>query len=245
MRYALAAIGFINGDIAFNQAAIIQTLRKCRGNADMVIFGEAFLQGFYAINFDVKHDQNVAIPKESPYIEAIRSAAGECSVGVSFGFIEKERGVFYSSQMTIDRDGRILDLYRRISPGWKEPFAGAVYREGKNPHEFIFMGKRIVVALCGDLWFDDILKDLKNRKPDMIWWPAYTDFTGGEWNQREKYAYAKRANETGKPVFYINSFCIDKAEEEQTAKGGAAFFMEGRIQKELPSGSEGILTVTC
>lgn len=49
MKYALAAVGFINGDIGHNKAVIADTLEKCAGKADDVIFGETFLQGFYGI----------------------------------------------------------------------------------------------------------------------------------------------------------------------------------------------------
>ena len=54
MKYALAAVGFINEDIEYNKAVLADTLRKCAGRADVVIFGEAFLQGFYGINFIAK-----------------------------------------------------------------------------------------------------------------------------------------------------------------------------------------------
>ena len=51
MKCALAAAGFINGDIEYNKAVLADTLGKCAGKADAVIFGEAFLQGFDSLNF--------------------------------------------------------------------------------------------------------------------------------------------------------------------------------------------------
>ena len=50
MKCALAAAGFINGDIEYNKAVLADTLGKCAGKADAVIFGEAFLQGFDSLN---------------------------------------------------------------------------------------------------------------------------------------------------------------------------------------------------
>ena len=35
MKCALAAVGFINGDIKYNKATIMDTLRKCAGKADV------------------------------------------------------------------------------------------------------------------------------------------------------------------------------------------------------------------
>lgn len=60
MKYALAAVGFINEDIEYNKAVLADTLRKCAGRADVVIFGEAFLQGFYGINFIAKYNRNLS-----------------------------------------------------------------------------------------------------------------------------------------------------------------------------------------
>ena len=56
MKCALAAAGFINGDIEYNKAVLADTLGKCAGKADAVIFGEAFLQGFDSLNFTAGHD---------------------------------------------------------------------------------------------------------------------------------------------------------------------------------------------
>lgn len=47
MKCALAAMGFIDGDIQHNKRVIIDTMKKYSDTADIVIFGEAFLQGFY------------------------------------------------------------------------------------------------------------------------------------------------------------------------------------------------------
>lgn len=47
MKLALAALGFINEDIRYNQRVIIHTLKAYQGRSDLILFGEAFLQGFY------------------------------------------------------------------------------------------------------------------------------------------------------------------------------------------------------
>ena len=56
MKCALASMGFINEDIEYNKNVIIQTMIKYAKDADIVIFGEAFLQGFYGATFEVGHD---------------------------------------------------------------------------------------------------------------------------------------------------------------------------------------------
>ena len=46
MKCALAAMGFIDGDLQHNKRVIIDTMKNYSDTADIVIFGEAFLQGF-------------------------------------------------------------------------------------------------------------------------------------------------------------------------------------------------------
>ncbi len=243
MKCALAAVGSVNGDLGHNKATIADTLAKCAGKADVVIFGEAFLQGFYGINFTVVHDTSVAVSREDIIIREICGMAKKHSVAVSFGFIEKDCGAFFSSQMTVDKNGQIIDLYRRVSPGWKEAFAGKEYREGSGYHTFGFLGKKVAVGLCGDLWYEENISRLNKLMPDIVWWPVYTDYSCSEWNDTAKLEYAEQAGKINAPVFYVNSVSTDNSDNRENANGGAALFYKGSIKEELPAGNDGILIV--
>lgn len=240
MKCALASMGFINEDVQHNKNVIIDTMIKYAKDVDIVVFGEAFLQGFYGATFEVEHDNNLAISQEDSIIKEICSVAKEHKVAVSFGFIEKAEKLFYSSQITIDSNGEVVDVYRRVSPGWKEETANEQYCEGKEFHAFEFMGRRIVVGLCGDLWFDENVIKIKRLSPDVVLWPVYTDFNYNEWNESMKYEYAEQAGKVGGKVLYINSFCKDK-DEDEIARGGSVLFVDGEIDQEIPSGKEDIL----
>lgn len=242
MKCALAAVGFINEDSIHNKNVIIGIMKQYAGKADVVIFGEAFLQGFYGLNFQVEHDEKIAVSKDNDIIREICNVAKEYKIGVSFGFIEREGDIFYSSQITVAADGTILDIYRRVSPGWKEEFANEQYREGDGFHTFVYEGKSIAVGLCGDLWFDENVAAIKELQADVVFWPVYTDFNSEEWNTEVKYEYAEQGGGIGSKVLYVNSVCLDK-EGEEIAKGGAAIFVEGKIEAEIPSGDEGVLIV--
>lgn len=243
MKCALAAVGFINENIGYNKEMIADTLKKYADKADVVIFGEAFLQGFYGVNFSVEHDKMVAVSCEDIVIQQICSTAKEYAIAVSFGFIEREGESFFSSQMTVDRTGRVIDIYRRVSPGWKESFAGKEYCEGNGLHTFDFLGRKVAVGLCGDLWDEENITRMNELKPDLVWWPVYTDFNYLVWNHRIKYEYAEQADRMNTSVLYVNSVCLDKSKDCEIAKGGAALFEKGKIKMELPAGNEGVLIV--
>lgn len=242
MRCALAAVGFINEDLNHNKNVIINTMQKYAKTADIVIFGEAFLQGFYAVTFDLKHDEKIAISKFDWAIRDICLATKENQIAVSFGFIEKEGTKFYSSQITIDHTGKVIDLFRRVSPGWKEPFASVEYCEGETFHRFEYLDKNIVVGLCGDLWFDDFVEKVKQLKPDVVFWPVYTDFNFDKWNTSIKCEYANQTKKISHQVLYINSYCKDKL-GDKIAQGGAIFYEKGSIKKEVLASQETVLLV--
>lgn len=242
LKCALAAMGFINKDIWYNKKVIIDTMIKCADTADLVLFGEAFLQGFYGAAFEVEHDKKIAVSRDDFIIKEICAAAKKYKIAVSFGFIEKEENCFYSSQMTIASDGTLINLYRRVSPGWKEAFANEQYREGDGFHTFSYMDRKIAIGLCGDFWFDTNIEKVKQLRPDLVFWPVYTDFNDDEWNTSMKYEYAVQAGKIGGKVLYVNSVCKDR-EAAEIAKGGAALFLDGKISQEIPAGKEELLLV--
>ncbi len=242
MKFLLAAVGFRNGDILYNKSNILKTIKKYSGKADLIVLGEAYLQGFYALNFGYDHDCDIAISINDEIIREIMLCAEEYKVGVSFGFIEKDNDYLYSSQITIDQNGRIIDLYKRISPGWKEYFANNYYKEGIDFHTFKYLNKTFATALCGDLWYEENIEKMKGLNADIVLWPVYTDFNFDVWNNAEKYEYAEQVKDIGKYVLYVNSVCLDK-DGEDIAKGGAACFFNGKIIYDLPSGSENSILV--
>jgi N-carbamoylputrescine amidase len=69
MKCALASMGFINEDIEYNKNVILETMIKYAKDADIVIFGEAFLQGFYGAIFEVEHDSELAISQDDSIIK--------------------------------------------------------------------------------------------------------------------------------------------------------------------------------
>ncbi len=108
MRCICASMGFINENITHNKNTIIRTIQKYSCVADIIIFGEAFLQGFYGPTFDVEHDKQLAITQDSNIIDEICCVAKEYATAVSFGFIEKENGFFTALKSQLMQTERLL-----------------------------------------------------------------------------------------------------------------------------------------
>ena len=243
MRIAMAAVGFRNGDISFNVNKMIEIAREYSGRVEMIVFGETFLQGFDSLNWDFEHDSKIAISIHHSIIDVLRKEAERCRVALSFGYVEKDGNILYSSQITIGDRGEILNNYRRVSKGWKEEYADLHYCEGSNFDVFEYKGIIFTVGLCGDLWHEENRHRIKALGAKVLLWPVYTDYNHEEWNKQVKHEYVEQAAGFCGSTLYVNSVCLDKTGNEM-AQGGAAYFRNGIIAKEVPAGAENVLVVT-
>lgn len=244
MHIALAAIYFKNGDLDYNLKAVSKTLAKLEGKVDFVIFGETFLQGFDGVSWDYEKDYPNMLSLDDLRIVRIQKLVKKHHLAVCIGLYENYQGSYYDSQITMDQDGNIINVYRRISETWKEKFVtDKRYAEGDHFSSFELLGKTFMVAICGDLWFDDILKKAQAVPSDYLIWPVYLDYNSDTWNKEEKYAYAKQAALLSRPTLLVNCLAIDKDDISYYSKGGACYFNRGKIIQEIPSGNEGILIV--
>ena len=243
MRIALASYPVKNKDIPFNTSAILNAMKECAGKADFILFGESVLQGFECLSWDYEVDRNMAVAQDHPAVSQIRAVAKEYGLAVVLGYIEKAEDALFSSALVIGREGETIHNFRRVSQGWKEYWhTDHHYREGEAFEAFPYLGKRFALALCGDLWTEGRPEEMKSLNVDAVLWPVWCDFLAEEWNETTKFEYAQQTALCGCSVLFVNPVCAD-SDAEDMASGGAAYFREGTIEKELPAGNPGILIV--
>lgn len=233
MKIALAS-QFSNEKIEDNFELIMRIMLKLKGQVDLICFGEAFLHGFDALHWDYQKDKEIAICLESKYLTDIKTAAKDHEISVSFGFYEVFEDSIYSSYIVIDNKGEILYHYRRVSIGWKEVTkCDGHYKEGKVFSTFKFMGKNILVAVCGDLWYEKNIDAINSIETDIILWPLHIDFSIEQWEVGIN-DYLIQTSKLKQPVLMINNF-------SRTSYGGCYYFESGKIIKELTMGNIGFL----
>lgn len=243
MRIALAAAAVKDNDVEYNISAMRQMIEKCRGRADLVVFGESVLQGFNSLVWEYERDWEAAVSQTDSCIQKICRIAKENGAAVSFGYIEKDKENLFSSQIVIDNYGKVIHNFRRVSVGWKPSgLADARYCEGQNFEVFSFQGKTFGIGLCGDLWTDGRPEEMKRLNADVVLWPVNCDFEPEEWNRIVKEEYARQAAFCGERVLYVNPVCASQ-DAEDCSTGGAAYFQKGVIEAELAAGEDGVLIV--
>mgnify|MGYP002515891491 CR=1 FL=1 len=242
MNILLAALSFRNGDLIYNKNKIVSTIKEYSNKVDLILFGESFLQGFDALTWNFEIDKNIALSKDSKLIKEIKKLCKKFNVSVSFGYFELFDSKIFSSQIVINKQGKIIFNYRRVSSGWRIKETDNHYQEGTSFSTFELDNKIFALALCGDLWNEENVNIVLNLPSDYLLWPVYTDFNYNEWNNVEKNEYAMQAKKFNKLTLYVNSYCLD-SDDNEIAKGGAAVFKDGMIINEIPSGKEDVLII--
>lgn len=233
MKIGLASYEFRNHDIAFNLSQMERAMRAARGRADLLCFGETFLQGFNALCWDYGKDRDIAVSTDSEAFRQLGKLTLQYGVDVLFGYVERSGGALYSSCAVIEK-GKLLHNYRRISRGWREyARTDGHYREGTETGEFLYRGRPIMPALCGDMWdFPE-----RFRTEHLLIWPVYVNFSLDEWAGYEA-EYARQAQLAARQTLMVNAIS-----REPRSHGGAFYFADGRAEQALAYDREDILVV--
>ena len=231
MKIALAPYEFVNGDMDHNLSQLERGLMDARGRAELVCFGEAFLQGFDGPNWDYAHDRALAVSTDSPMMERICGMTARYGVDLLFGYLERDGDDLYSSCALI-QEGKLLHNYRRISKGWKERFVtDPRYREGEETGDFLYRGQTFRIALCGDLW---VAPD-RFCTQGVLLWPVYVNFSLAEWAEEES-EYAKQAAMAADRALLVNSLS-----RNPDSHGGAFDFCRGVVRQRAEYGVQKLL----
>ena len=234
MRIGLVSYRCENRNTAFNLSQIELAMKRSEGKADLLCFGEAFLQGFDSLCWDYETDQAVAVGLSSDTMKQLRTWTVRYGMSLITGYIEKDRDKLYSSCAVIS-GGEILHNYRRISKGWKEfTRTDEHYCEGKDTGSFQLCDREMVLSLCGDLWdFPD-----RFRTEQLLIWPVYVNYTPEEWNDGVLDEYASQAALAASDTLMINPIDNDPVNH-----GGSFRFKNGQVIAKIPFDREDILFV--
>ncbi len=234
MRIGLVSYRCENGNIAFNMSQIERAMKRAEGKAELLCFGEAFLQGFDALCWEYDADREMALALSSETMARLKGWTVRYGMSLATGYIERDQEKLYSSCAVI-ADGRIIHNYRRISKGWKEyAKTDGHYCEGDQTGTFRLYGKEIMLALCGDLWEDPE----RFRTEHLLLWPVYVNCTVEEWDSGLLDEYAAQSFLAANDVLMINP--IDR---DPVNHGGSFCFHHGKTLAKIPFDREDILIV--
>jgi len=241
MIIGLTMAKFINNNIGSNISTCISFIKEAKEKGvDLIMFGEAFLQGFGALEWIPEKDLLVGIERQSNELNMLRKYCRKKEIALGIGYIERENGTLFSSYLVINKKGHDLINYRRISKGWRiEKSENNVYTEGTTFYTFDFMDHKITAGLCGDFWTDEVIDKLP-QDIDTVLWPAFVCYDKNEWTEEEYNDYIKQSKKICKNIFFVNSICED---EESLAYCSSFAIINKKLIASIEQGKENILII--
>jgi len=250
MRIALA-IPTLTPRIDVNiQTICAMAAQAARDGAALILFSEAAITGFINIG-DPGYDMTLGQPIPGPATTLLSQAVHASQIWLGVGLFERNDAQLYDTYIVIAPSGAIETTYRRIDKHWhhwhSRPAPTRTYAEGTTITSSLLPIGRTTFLLCGDLFNDTGLDQVKQLQPE--WWVVPVArgfdsdvFTKEQWYTRDRYFYIQRAQEANVQLLLVNQFAYwDPA---YTYFGGAmAVTKDGVILNEYPLEQEGMLYI--
>lgn len=160
-------------------------VRVAREKPDFVCFPEACtcVGGGFEKGIEVA-------PERDPYLSEVGKIAREFQTAVIAPFLERDQDRVYNSVPIVDRQGRMILVYRKNYPTITELEAGIT-----PGHEIPVAecdGVRVGAAVCFDANFDHVAAELERQRARLVFWPSM--YWGGQllqhWALRYGFAMA-------------------------------------------------------
>jgi predicted amidohydrolase len=238
----------ITTDLAANVAKILHMAAGAvDAGAALILLPEAVLTGLVN-NDDVEHDlplgQEIPGPVTAALAEFCRRRAW-----LGLGLLEREEGQLFDSAVLLNPTGEISLKYRRIQPQWHGRAADpAVYRQGSEVTKAETPFGTVSFLICGDLFDDGIVAELRDARPDLLLYPFARCFSPTvesaqqQWDEHEQRAYLERVALAGVPALMVN-YIGDEIIGDDSFGGAFAVTAQGELMASMPLYEEGLLIV--
>ncbi len=115
-------------------------------------------------------------PDLEPYIAEVGKIAREFNTAMVVPFLERSKGRTYNSVPIVDRQGKLILVYRKNYPTITE--LGAGISPGTEIPVAECDGIRVGAAVCFDANFDHVAVELERQRARLVFWPSM--YWGGQ-----------------------------------------------------------------
>ncbi len=229
----------IAGNIALIKNAFLKAEQE--DQADLVVTPELSITG-YPLR-DAVENPDVLDAAERGLNDLVEFSKGhEASLVVGLPF--RRDGKIFNCSVVI-QDGKIITrVEKRHRPNYGVFDEIRNFESGLYNSPFMLKGVKIGLLICEDTWQEDVAKSLKEQDAEVLVSTNASPYETGKYRIRENDVVAKRVEETGLPMVYVNqvggqdelyfdggAFAIEPHSEGQSLYRVATRFSEegGRI----------------
>lgn len=154
MKIALAQLNTTIGDFDGNTSKIFNYIERARQkNCDLVIFSELAIPGYPPTdNIDKQDFVRTNLEK----LHQVAKSAD--NIGVILGFIDVNQEQvgknFFNGAALIARGKIVAKVYKRLLPSYDVFDENRYFEPGKSNQVYSFLGKRLGITICEDIWND-------------------------------------------------------------------------------------------
>ncbi len=236
LRFALAQLNYMVGDIEGNVGKIISAAQRARDElgADAVVFTELAISGYPPDDLLLRQDFIQACQRG---LERVRyHIAG---IEMIVGFPEYYESKVYNSAAVLS-DGQIKLIYRKHHlPNYGVFDEKRYFHPGDAPGLFLLKGVPVGVSVCEDIWHPGPVEHSVRAGARLMVNINASPFHIDKISEREAAVHARIAV-TGVPVLYVNQVCG----HDELVFDGASFVMNprGEVIRRLPEFDEALET---
>ncbi len=135
-----------------------------RKHCDVIAFPEDFLAG------PIERRRDLDDTKHAYRDRFIRLAADNGIDIVAGSVIERQGEKRYNTSYYVDMNGKVLSRYRKMNLWTKER---GYFKSGDRVSVFRTRYGKVGVAICWDLAFEDVFKEMKKRGVEIVFCPSW------------------------------------------------------------------------
>ncbi|MFO1183703.1 MAG: NAD+ synthase [Bauldia sp.] len=235
LRLAIGQLNPTVGDVAGNLALARRARAEAAAaGADLLVLTELFIAGYPPEDLVLKPAFRAACRTA---VEALAADTADGGPGVLIGTPwESEAGV-HNAAALLDR-GKVEGIRFKVElPNYGVFDEVRVFAPGRPSGPLAFRGVRLGIAICEDIWAEQVPECLAETGSELILVPNGSPYWRGKADERMQVAVA-RVVETGLPIVYANQV----GGQDELVFDGASFALHGdrTLAVQLPQFEAGV-----
>lgn len=228
------------GHVAANTEKLIQMRERSAANgADIIVTPEMFLSGYPADDLVLRGDFMAAIANAVHRLATLTADGGPAII-VGAPYLNED-GQLFNSAFILD-DGKIMGRRDKVNlPNYGVFDDKRHFTPGDLQGPIVVRGVRIGLAICEDIWFEDVCETVAESGAQMIISLNASPFENRKTDSRMNHVVS-RVTETALPLLYVNLV----GGQDELVFDGSSFAMNvgGKLAAQLASFSEQMSIVT-
>ena len=221
LSLALVQLNPTVGDIGGNVAKLLEArLKAAEQGVDLVVTSELFVSAYPSEDLVLKPSFLDAV-EDAVHALAMETAGGGPSI--LLGTPWREDGKLYNAVLLLSGGEIRGKAFKHDLPNYGPFDEKRVFTSWPLPNIIEFLGLKLGVMICEDMWSPKVARILKDRGAQILIVPNGSPFEITKFAQRQEQARA-RITETGLPLVYIHQV----GGQDELVFDGASFVLDAK-----------------